>query len=288
MANRAITQLLDWLRSGLARLQGGGSGNSALSSASSADSTSTTGSASTPAGSESAAVAATGPGHPVGSAPPPLDADPLAYLSAAVLRQPDGTSCGSASLVFARMLADPGLARSILDHQPTSASAGIDPDGAAVQARFTAVVLRTHEVTNAVLDADRRLQIPWPASLGTLPWSAARFLNGGATSGGGSLFGVQYDVQLIDPANRAAGFDVIAAITGRGLPCPLYVGDGYSPRHVVLGLPHADGDVPGTVRVYEPSAGVLLTWTRDMFCAADFVVAGWPQPWLVVRPQPAD
>jgi hypothetical protein len=197
----------------------------------------------------------------------PIDTAAIDYLNAHTLRQPDGTTCGSASLVFAQMLIDPNYASKIIDDRRTP----LITDTA--QQRFAAEAQRVHQETNAVTDADAALQLPWPKSLGTLPWAAARQMNIALTGAG-------YQVLLIDPARSNDAFARIRIAVARGYPAPLYIGDALSPRHIVLAVSAADE----SITVYEPSGGTLCPITADTFSGNHLDVAGWDQPWLAVLP----
>jgi hypothetical protein len=197
----------------------------------------------------------------------PIDTDVVDYLTGHTLRQPDGTTCGSASLVFAQMLIDPNYASKIIDDWRTPLITETAQD------RFAAEALRVHRETNAVTDADAALQLPWPKSLGTLPWAAARQLNIAVPT-------ADYQVILIDPARSSDAFERIRVAVQRGYPSPLYIGDAKSPRHVVLAVSAGDQ----SLTVYEPSGGVLCTITADAVSGNHLDVAGWDQPWLAVLP----
>jgi hypothetical protein len=196
-----------------------------------------------------------------------IDADVIDYLNLHTLCQPDGTTCGSASLVFAQMLVDPTYASRIVDDRRTPLIADTAQD------RFAAEALRVHQETNAVTDADAALQLPWPKSLGTLPWAAARWMNSALTV-------VDYQVIVIDPARPTDAFERIRVAVQRGYPAPLYIGDAKSPRHIVLAVSAADE----SLTVYDPSGGVLCTITADAFSGNHLDLAGWDQPWLAVLP----
>jgi hypothetical protein len=61
----------------------------------------------------------------------------------------------------------------------------------------------------------------------------------------------------------------------------LFVGNRWSPRHVVLVLP--DGDTkPGAVRIYDPASGRRYPIGSSDFAAARLDVAGWQVPWVTV------
>ncbi|MDQ1737864.1 MAG: hypothetical protein QOH56_4115 [Pseudonocardiales bacterium] len=206
----------------------------------------------------SASPEARGDGFPTADIAGVLD-----FLIGHPLRQPDRTTCGSAALVVAQMLVRPTVAATILG----------DHHAAGAQRRFAVAARRMHRRTSGLLDADRKLQLPWPPELGTLPWSAARQM---------SSRGGRYTATVVDPHRRRVAFDAVAGAVAAGYPCLLYVGDGFSPRHVVLAV----GSSPAGMRIYEPSSGGIQGLTRESFSgAAPFEVAGWDQPWVVVLPR---
>lgn len=166
-------------------------------------------------------------------------------------RQPDSTTCGSAVLVRARMLADPAYDRWL--------RSGVDPE-----ARFADEALRTHRRTNRLLDSRGRPQLPWPRALGTQPWALARELPG------------RHRVALV--RSRARSWeDTVRA----DQPVPWYVGNALAPRHVVLVV---DGDSHDRVQVYEPGSGTTVGIDRRRFLVGRLGLAGWDRPWLVLTP----
>lgn len=227
-------------------------------------------------------------------------------------RQSTGTTCGSSSLVLARLLRDPvaalhvltgfdaadgaagaGVAGAALGGGPSvgaasSAEAGPPRDAVlpsdAVAARFRALEAATKRRTDdprkdtAAAWSPTNVSAPWPPFLGTSPWAAAEELSALAPPGGAG-----YGVDLVDPrsgADRAAAFARLVAATDDGAPAVLYVGDAGMPRHVVLVYAHADA----AVDVYEPGRGVRLTITREQFVEGSFRAGGWDTPWAVVVP----
>jgi hypothetical protein len=174
------------------------------------------------------------------------------------LVQPDRRSCGAAVVVAARMLTAP----------PEAGAHGS-------KAWFRTEVLAVHRQLTSVVDAGGRWQLPWPRALGTPPWAVARHLSG--------LTGDRHDTVLV--RDRRAAFDRVLRATRDGRPVPVYVGNRWLPRHVVLGT----GIGPeGTLRCYDPARGVVATVTRREFGAARLGLSGWDRPWFVVlsRPRP--
>jgi hypothetical protein len=178
------------------------------------------------------------------------------------LRQPDRRSCGAAVLVLARMWRDPDLAARVLAHGD-----------------FAARVLATHREVTGPRDASGRAQLPWPRALGTPPWAVARHLPPGPGRPGAS-----HRARLVLPWRRGRRWDDLVVALASGHPVPVYVGNRLLPRHVVLALPLPDGPA-GSVEAYEPSAGQVVTVTREAFLAGRLRLGGWRTPWFVVLPR---
>jgi hypothetical protein len=96
--------------------------------------------------------------------------------------------------------------------------------------------------------------------------------------------GVKYAARLVLPtsSSRSSAFTRLATCARDGIAVPLYVGNRWSPRHVVLVLPGDEG--PDAVRIYDPARGRRYPISRDDFVGADLDVAGWSAPWVVVSP----
>ena len=187
------------------------------------------------------------------------------------LVQPDPTTCGSSVLVVARMLADPAYAAFVADG--ANALAGVSAEGDA-QDRFAREALAMHRATSRMRGAGGLLQVPWPTALGTQPWALAAEM--GRT-------GTPYAVKPILPNQRASTFRSVAALAAAGRAVPLYVGNRWSPRHVVLVLPDAAA-TDQQVRIYDPASGQRYPVSEADFVAARLDVAGWRVPWVVVVP----
>ena len=168
------------------------------------------------------------------------------------LVQPDHRSCGAAVLVVSRVLTD---------HEYGEQLAA----AASVPQMFREEVLATHRrVTRPVLRG--RPQIPWPRALGTPPWAVARELGG-------------HEVRWIR-TSAASGYDAIRDATRDHHPVPVYVGNRWLPRHVVLAL----GEVEGSIRCYDPAWGRLVDIDRSAFTRSRLAVAGWDHPWWAILP----
>lgn len=209
--------------------------------------------------------------------------DPVRLLVGAG-RQTDATTCGSAVLVMLAAAGDPVLALWLaagllpddagpaadrrppeLAHAPVARLTALAD--APVRARFAVLqrVLKHRTNTGALLG------LPWPATLGTPPWGAAR-----VARFGGLRFGHRV-IDDTDPVHLAGVLRDVDAALARGVPVPLYTGgdtgQGWAtavPRHVVLAIPdlHADG----VLAVWEPSVGRVLAISRGD------LAAGAPRP----------
>ena len=192
---------------------------------------------------------------------------PLDVVAAHPLVQPDATSCGSSTLVMLRMLRSPAYAAEVLG--------ATDRDAA-----FARAALAVRRRTNALRDARGRLQLPWPASLGTRPAAMIRLLESPAGFGDPRL---RYHNVVIDPADPDPLYDAIVASVRAGEPVPLYIGDHRWMQHIVL-VVRADDDQIG---VYDPAIGRGAGFTRDEFRRGELRVAGWRRPWLAILGSPS-
>jgi hypothetical protein len=170
------------------------------------------------------------------------------------LVQPDRRSCGAAVVVATHLLTT-----------PPEAPADV------AKAWFRTEVLAVHRQLTSVVDAGGRWQLPWLRALGTPPWAVARYLSG--------VTGDRYRTVLL--CDRRSAFDRVLRAARDGRPVPVYVGNRWLPRHVVL----VTGVGPeGTLRCYDPARGVVATVTRREFGTAELGLSGWDRPWFVVLP----
>ncbi len=165
------------------------------------------------------------------------------------LTQPDQRSCGPSSLVAARMLVDP-------TYEPAS---------------FSDDVLDLHRrITRST--AFGRAQLPWPRALGTPPWAVARTM--------AEITGDGHRTRVVRWGDRS---DDLLRLAAAGHPCPIYIGDRWLPRHVVLVV----GAGPDGLEVYNPARGTVAHVSREAFEAGSLTTMGrWSIPWLVVTPRP--
>jgi hypothetical protein len=189
------------------------------------------------------------PRHPLVASEP----DPLAFIDRTPLRQPDNSSCGSCVIVMLRMLREPAYAARLLDSQ--------DPVAA-----FGEAALATRLRTNAAFDRFGRLQLPWPARLGTRAAALVREVGGGLVT------------RVVDPRNPDRAYDAIVAA---GEPVVLFVGEGSWMQHIVL----VTRATPDELTVYDPARGQEVVRTRASFVGEQLELGGWPQPWLVLLPK---
>lgn len=207
-----------------------------------------------------------------------LAATPAAHLADALdplrrhPRQRSRTTCGSASLLVARALADPVFAAWLVDglDARTGAASEAPPDE-----RFAAAERAVKDRTNAVLGPVGP-QPPWPPALGTPPWGAAHEMT--------RITGRRHRARLVGPDSpdaRGAAYDAVERVVAAGGTAPVFLGDGATPRHVVLAV----GRDGGALRLYDPASGDVVTLDRDRFVGGGFEIAGWTVPWAVVVPR---
>ncbi len=186
-------------------------------------------------------------------------------LAAAALRQPDARSCGAAVLVMAHSIVDPVYAELLATG--THPSTGHRLPGS-LRERFAAEVRAMHRRTTGPVDVRGAAQLPWPRALGTPPWAVARQLSG--------TTGQPWRTRMVLPWSRRRAVSDLRAWAAVE-PVPLYVGNRWLPRHVVLIL-------DAELRVYEPSGGHVVRITDDEFGTASLRLAGWSTPWFSVLP----
>jgi hypothetical protein len=182
-------------------------------------------------------------------------------LFASGLVQPDATTCGSCVLVVARLL-----------HQPAYADFLV---AGTIRDRFAQEALAMHLVTSGLQDSDGRFQVPWPRALGTSPWALARELS--------IRSGARYRARPILPGRRSQMFERIVSLARAGHALPLYVGNRWSPRHIVLVLPRAQPPYDVAL-VYDPATGSRYPIDGGEFSHGSLDVAGWHLPWAAVLP----
>jgi hypothetical protein len=164
-----------------------------------------------------------------------------------VFRQPDQRTCGPSSLVVARALREPSYAAQVGS-----------VDG------FRTEVLALHRTVTGWTDRSGRLQLPWPRAIGTPPWAAAHDL---AITLGRHC------------RTRRVAAETLTAATPDA-PVVLFVGNRWSPRHVVL----VTGCDEGRLRVYDPAAGRWLDVPLAALLARSTTIAGWDRAWFTVAP----
>ncbi|HEY0186498.1 MAG TPA: hypothetical protein VGC67_03330 [Cellulomonas sp.] len=130
--------------------------------------------------------------------------------------------------------------------------------------------------------------LPWPRSLGTPPWGAARVAR---------FPGVRYRPVMVDDTRThevSAVLDRVEGALDAGVPVPLYAGGDLSdgvvaavPRHVVLAV----GRTQDGYRVYEPSVGRMIPLARSALLhpsTPQRALGGWTHLGWVLMPQPRD
>jgi hypothetical protein len=203
--------------------------------------------------------------------------------------QQTSTTCGSASLTVARMLANPAFAAWIRDGIPRTAPAnGQAAGGHAVRdtnsgtaggsqaERFAAYEQVVAGRTNSLIGPGGALQLPWPRALGTPPWGARRELQI-LTPDPAAHFETRW-TRWSGAEHRACAYRVLRDRVRRGRPALLFIGSAWLPRHVVLVL----SGTASTVEVYEPASGRVLPVAEEPFIEARLGLAGWNVPWAVI------
>lgn len=200
--------------------------------------------------------------------------------------QPDNTTCGSSTLVMARMMNDPAYAMWMLTgYNPLTGEQ--DPGGDSPtdqERRFEEAALDMHDKTNGPWQ-NGQPQVPWPQMWGTTPGAVLNEMNHGSSG----VPGASYDMQYVDPGNRGEMFDRIAAASENGHAVPVFIGDQTRPGHAVL-VTASSGD---TVTIYDPYAdsdgqgggkAASVTVSREDWESGNVDVAGWDEPWAAAVP----
>jgi hypothetical protein len=172
------------------------------------------------------------------------------------LVQPDGRSCGAAVLVAAQLLTTP------------------PPAGpAATPEWFRTEVLALHRRITSARDVSGRWQVPWPRQIGTPPWAIAHHLS--------TVTGRPHHTRLV--RNRSTAFEEILTAATNGSPVPLYVGNRWLPRHVVLvtGFELEDD----ALRCYDPARGAVVNVASEAFESGWLELSRWDRPWFTVLPR---
>lgn len=168
------------------------------------------------------------------------------------LHQPDGRSCGAASLVMARRLVHARYAGLVTD-----------------QATFAHEAATLHRRLTSLADTAGGWQVPWPRTIGTPPWAVARELS--------LLTGAPYAVHAV---RRRRQVWARLETMGPARPAAVFVGDRWLPRHIVL----VTGVAGAGTTTYEPASGLVVAVSRDRWERGDLALAGWDRPWLAVSP----
>lgn len=189
------------------------------------------------------------------------------------LVQPDGRSCGAASLVAARMMVDPGYAELVTTgtHPGTGVTlAGSTPE------RFGHEALAMHRRVTGAAVLGGGMQLPWPRVIGTPPWAVAHQLS---ATGGPGLDPTPYDVDVVRVLPGDSGL-LIRRGLALGRPVAVFVGDRWLPRHVVLAV-DATGD---SIDCYDPARGRVIAASTRAFTDRRLPFGRWTHVWFVVSP----
>ena len=188
-------------------------------------------------------------------------------LLAQRLPQPDDVSCGAASSVVARVVRDEAYAALLLEGSATVP--GFATVGTALD-RFRSETLAMHRRIIGPVAATGGLQMPWPSKLGTPPWAVANQLSAGS---------VRYRWR---PALGGLPVSAIRSAVLAGHPAAAYVGNLWSPRHVVL-VVGAEDD--GGLAVFDPWPGQVVTLTPSQLAQGSLPFGRWNRAWFVVLPE---
>jgi len=197
--------------------------------------------------------------------------------------QQSQVTCGSTSLIVARMLVDPVFARWVAQGCPSGPDvpSGHDlPGGGTEDQRLAALEQIVLARTTSLIGPGGPFQLPWPRRLGTPPWGARSELEDGAAE-----IGVRYEIvwcRLGSQGRLRRHHDEIRQRVRPGRPGILYVGSRWLPRHVTLVVPTASGD---GVEVYDPATGRVQALPATTFGPRRLELAGWDVPWCLVLPR---
>jgi len=185
-------------------------------------------------------------------------------------RQQSPTTCGSSTIAMFRVLTDRPFADALLD----------GASGEVAQ-RWAVLERSVQSSTNRAVrpGAVGGLRLPWPTALGTPPWGLCDALDDL-----GRDRSMRFRVLRVDggdPADVEQALGRLRATVARGIPVPLYVGNGLLPRHVVLAV--AAG--PSWVDLYDPGTGRKHRVERAALCEGRARISGWDRLWVVVVPR---
>jgi hypothetical protein len=189
--------------------------------------------------------------------------------------QPDQRSCGAATMVVARFLADPAY-RGLLEGASLETPRTVAGD-AALRERFRTETLAMHQRITGPADVSGRPQVPWPRMFGTPPWAVARQLSA-TPAADGARAPYSWHVARTSPS---AAYQRLLDAAHAGRVAAIFVGNGWLPRHVALVV---DTAPPDTLRVYDPARGRVGGLDRVAFLGSRIDIAGWDVAWFVVTP----
>ncbi|MBM6403343.1 hypothetical protein JQN72_03690 [Phycicoccus sp. CSK15P-2] len=188
--------------------------------------------------------------------------------------QPDQTTCGSSTLVMAKMLNDPAYLMYVMTGEDARGADGHFGDSADTpEDRFAAEALAMHDRTNTW----------WPEFFGTFPSSASDEMSGSA-----GVPGTSYGTRIVDPGDPLSTYDDVVRAVDAGHSVPMYSygiaeGDswGSTGSHVTLAVGTEGGDVV----VYNPADGTYRTLTPEQWTESDTRDAlSWRTPMTVALP----
>lgn len=223
---------------------------------------------------------------------------PVTLRDGTRVRQSTQTGCGPTALLMLAATGDPALATWLETGELPAGHRPPEVPADAVDEADTARRLRAAQDHVQAAVTHRALgPLPWPRSLGTPPWAAARLAR---------FPGVRYrSVAVDDSAPQAA--HVLAGVhaaTMAGVPVPLYTGGDLRqglaaavPRHVVLAVPppadtpHRGRDAAGArvLHLFDPATGVVRqVRAADLLARTEphRALGGWTHVCWALLPEP--
>ena len=138
---------------------------------------------------------------------------------------------------------------------------------------FRTEVLALHRRITSARDVSGRWQLPWPRLIGTPPWAIAHHLS--------AVTGRPHHTRRV--VNRSTAFEEILTAATNGSPVPLYVGNRWLPRHVVLvtGF-ELENDA---LRCYDPARGAVVNVASEAFVSGWLELGRWDRSWFTILPR---
>ena len=197
-----------------------------------------------------------------------------------LLKQPDQRSCGAASMVVARMLADPAYAAFLAGSEgPVGLAFPRTVAGdAELRERFKAETLAMHRRITGLADVSGKPQIPWPRTFGTPPWAVARQLSG-TPAADGTLASLRL-ARGADAACRRPTSACSTQATATGSRPSSWAAPGCRGTSCSRSTPPCAAPSTSMTR----ARGQVSELRRLAFLRGEIDIAGWDVAWFVVTP----